>query len=73
MKEEDIAMDYRLAPTLDMPQLSSSELAGLQKAFPLYVKFPKSEWPLIRICEGNSPKANSLYKEMSQIYTGRFL
>ncbi|MEE9488033.1 MAG: radical SAM protein [Candidatus Brocadiales bacterium] len=73
LKEEDIAMDYRLAPTLDMPQLSSSELAGLQKAFPLYVKFPKSEWPLIRICEGNSPKADSLYKEMSQIYTGRFL
>jgi len=73
LKEEDIAKDYRLAPTLDMPQLSRSELAGLQRTFPMYVKFPKNEWPLIRICEGQGPEADRIYEEMSRIYTERFL
>lgn len=73
LKEEDIAKDYRLAPTLDLPQLSLKELEGLQRTFPLYVKFPKSEWPLIRICEGRGPEADKLYEEMARIYTERFL
>ncbi|MEE9584838.1 MAG: radical SAM protein [Candidatus Brocadiales bacterium] len=73
LKEEDIARDYRLAPTLDMPQLSMSELSGLQRTFPMYVKFPKSEWPLIRICEGQDPEADRVYEEMSHMYVKRFL
>ncbi len=73
LKEEDIAYDYRLAPTLDMPQLSRNELVGLHRAFPLYVRFSKSEWPLIRICEGNGSEAERLYKELSEVYTEKFL
>ncbi|MEE9514779.1 MAG: radical SAM protein [Candidatus Brocadiales bacterium] len=73
LKEEDIARDYRLAPSLNMPQLSMSELSGLQRTFPLYVKFSKSEWPLIRVCENMGPEAVRVYEEMSQIYTERHL
>ncbi|HHT9120297.1 MAG TPA: B12-binding domain-containing radical SAM protein [Candidatus Hypogeohydataceae bacterium YC41] len=73
LKEEDIANDYRLGPTLDMPQLSSNELAGLHKTFPLYVRFSKSEWPFIKACEGNGPEAESLYQELSKTYTEKFM
>lgn len=73
IKEEDIAQDYRLGPTLDMPQLSKGELIGLQRTFPLYVKFPRSQWPLIRVIEGNGPVADRLYKELSGVYVERFL
>jgi radical SAM superfamily enzyme YgiQ (UPF0313 family) len=73
LKEEDIANDYRLAPTLDMPQLSRKELIGLQRTFPLYVQLPKSEWPLIKICEGNGPQAEDLYRELSEVYIEKFM
>ncbi|HLA37045.1 MAG TPA: hypothetical protein VJZ02_01110, partial [Candidatus Brocadiales bacterium] len=73
LKEDDIANDYRLSPTLNMPQLTSKELTGLHRTFPLYVRFPKSEWPLIKICEGNGPQAESLYQELSNIYTEKFM
>lgn len=73
LKEEDIANDYRLGPTLDMPQLSSKELIGMQRTFPLYVRFPKSEWPIIKICEGNGPQAESLYQELSKVYIEKFM
>lgn len=39
----------------------------------LYVRFPKGEWPLIKICEGNGPQAESLYQELSNIYTEKFM
>lgn len=73
IKEEDIAQDYRLGPTIEMPQLSKAELIGLQRTFPLYVKFPKSQWPLLRICEGNGLEAERLYGELSRVYVERFL
>jgi radical SAM superfamily enzyme YgiQ (UPF0313 family) len=73
LKEEDIANDYRLSPTLDMPQLTRKELIGLHRTFPLYVRFPKSEWPLIKICEGNGPQAEGLYKELSKVYAEKFI
>jgi anaerobic magnesium-protoporphyrin IX monomethyl ester cyclase len=71
--EEDIARDYRLGPSMDMPQLGREELIGLHKTFPLYVKFPKSEWDNIRTCEGNTPEARKLYKEYSQRYVEQFM
>ncbi|MEE9201550.1 MAG: hypothetical protein V3V45_08905, partial [Candidatus Brocadiales bacterium] len=73
LKEEDLAEDYRLGPSLDMPQLSMSALSGLQRTFPLYVKFPRSEWPLIRVCEDQGPEADKVYEGLSQIYTNRYL
>ncbi len=73
LKEEDLAEDYRLGPSLDMPQLSMSALSGLQRTFPLYVKFPRSEWPLIRVCEDQGPEADKVYEGLSQIYTDRYL
>ncbi len=73
LKEDSIANDYRLAPTLDMPQLRRRELIGLHRAFPLYVRFPKCEWPLIKVCEGDGPQAENLYQELSKVYVEKFM
>ncbi|MCG3143217.1 MAG: hypothetical protein HONDAALG_00556 [Gammaproteobacteria bacterium] len=70
---EDIAMDYRLGPTMDMPQLRRRELIGLHRAFPLYVKFPKSEWDDIRICEGDGPEAEAAFNEYARRYVETYM
>ena len=53
MQKDAHAGDYRSETVLNMPQISRQELLRLQKTFPLYVRFPKSEWPRIEKCEGN--------------------
>ena len=67
------AGDYRSETVLNMPQISREELLGLQRTFPLYVRFPKSEWPKIKKCEGNGQEAEALYKELSREYTEKYL
>jgi radical SAM superfamily enzyme YgiQ (UPF0313 family) len=73
LRHDDIAGDYRLGPTMDMPQLRREELVGLHRTFPLYVKFPKSEWDAIRVCEANTPEGNALYAEYSRRYIDQFM
>ena len=73
IKDEDYAMDYRLGPSMDMPQMSAKELSGLHRAFPLYVKFPREEWDDIRRCEEDTPEGNALFKEYSERYVQEFM
>jgi len=73
MQKNAHAGDYRSETILNMPQISREELLGLQRTFPLYVRFPKSEWPKIKKCEGNGQEAETLYKELSREYTEKYL
>jgi radical SAM superfamily enzyme YgiQ (UPF0313 family) len=73
IKDDTIAEDYRLGPTMDMPQMSSRELRCLHRTFPLYVKFPESEWDGIRRCEEDTPEGNSLFAEYSERYVQEFM
>ena len=73
IEDEDIAKDYRLGPTMDMPQLSAKELVGLHRTFPLYVKFPESEWPQIRVTEQDTPEGDAAFKEYSERYVSQFI
>ncbi len=73
LAEDDIAMDYRLGPSMDMPQLSRRELRGLHRTFPLYVKFPRTEWERIRLCEQDTPEGQALYREYADRYVREFL
>ena len=73
MEKKSLAGDYRSETVLNMPQLSRNELLGLQRTFPLYVRFPKSEWPRIKKCEGNGAESEALYKELSDKYREEFL
>ena len=36
---------------LTMPQFTSQDIDGLMRTFMLYVRFPKEEWPRIRLAE----------------------
>jgi len=73
IEDEDIAMDYRLGPTMDMPQMSADELVGLHRTFPLYVKFPEDEWKHIAAAEKNTPEGNAAFKEYSERYVSEFM
>ena len=71
--DEDIAEDYRLGPSMDLPQLRREELIGLHRTFPLYVKFPKSEWKHIRLCEQDTPEGNAAFREYAERYVREFM
>ncbi len=73
MQKDAHAGDYRSETVLNMPQISREELLSLQKTFPLYVRFPKSEWTRIEKCEGNDQEAETLYEELSREYTEKYL
>jgi len=73
IRDDTIAEDYRLGPTMDMPQMSSRELTGLHRTFPLYVKFPEQEWDDIRRCEEDTPEGNRLFEEYSKRYVEQFM
>jgi len=73
LKDDDIAGDYRLGPSMRMPQISPDKLIGLHRTFPLYVKFPKSEWDTIRLAEQDTPSGNALFKELAQRYVKEFM
>ncbi|MAF95524.1 MAG: hypothetical protein CMM60_07200 [Rhodospirillaceae bacterium] len=73
IEDEDIALDYRLGPTMDMPQMSAEQLVGLHRTFPLYVKFPESEWKHIETAESDTPEGNAAFKEYSERYIREFM
>ncbi len=73
IEDEDIAMDYRLGPSMDMPQMSAEHLVGLHRTFPLYVKFPESEWKHIETAEKDTEEGNAAFKEYSERYVREFM
>ncbi|MDH5748878.1 MAG: B12-binding domain-containing radical SAM protein [Rhodospirillales bacterium] len=73
VEDDEIAMDYRLGPSMDMPQMSAKELVGIHRAFPLYVKFPEQEWKDIERAEHDTPEGNAIYKEYSERYVQEFM
>ena len=73
IKDETIAEDYRLGPTMNMPQMSGKELSGIHRTFPLYVKYPEEEWDDIRRCEDNTPEGNALFEEFGKRYVEEFM
>ncbi|MBT3304965.1 MAG: B12-binding domain-containing radical SAM protein [Alphaproteobacteria bacterium] len=73
IEDDEIAGDYRIGPTMDMPQMSAKELVGIHRTFPLYVKFPESEWKHIRLAEQDTPEGNAAFREYSDRYSEMFM
>lgn len=69
IKKDSIAGDYRFYAGLDQPQLTRQQVLGLQRTFPLYVKFPKDQWPKIREAEEN----DDVFKELRNIYLEKYV
>ena len=57
---------------LKMNSISYEELKGLQRTFPLYVRFPKSEWPKIRKAEKFNEESNRMYEKYQKIYREKY-
>ena len=55
------------------PYLSSSDIDQLMRVMPLYIYFPKSEWPKLKRAEINDDEGNKILQYYSDIYTKDFL
>jgi anaerobic magnesium-protoporphyrin IX monomethyl ester cyclase len=68
-----LAGDYRKETVLRMEHLGPAELLGLQRTFPLYVKFPRDRWEEIRQAEALTPEGDRLYERLAEEYRRRFM
>ena len=57
---------------LKMDSITYQELKGLQRAFPLYAKMPKSEFDKIRIAERFDTEGNRMFQQLRKVYYERF-
>ncbi len=57
---------------LDQPQLSRQEVLGLRRTFPLYVRLPEEEWPLIKRAEQDDEEGNRIYESLRRRYQETF-
>ncbi len=57
---------------LKMSSISYEELKGLQRALPLYVRFPKSEWPKIKRAEKFDNEGSRLFEEYKKTYQDKY-
>ncbi len=60
------------SPMLRMPQYPMEEIAGLQKCFVLYVKFPRSRWDEIRRAEAETPAGHRLYESLKEEFMATY-
>jgi len=57
---------------LNMNSISYEEIKGLQRTFPLYVRFPKSEWDKIKIAEKFDKEGNRMFGEFQESYRKKY-
>jgi len=57
---------------LNMPQLTSKEIDGLMRTFTSYVRFPKEEWPRIRMAEQDTEEGNKIFEEYRSKFIEQF-
>lgn len=63
-----IARVEYITPHLKSPYLAKDELQGLLKTFSMYIKVPKSLFPILRFCEQDTDEANQLLQELVKLY-----
>lgn len=68
ISDDDDSADIRRHSILRMPSLSREEISGLVRTFPLYVKFPKKDYALIRKAERLDAQGDKIFKELSARY-----
>jgi len=68
MSEHAYSADLAKESILNMPSMSREEIKGLLRTFPLYVKFPKKHYELIRKAERFDEDGNRMFKELSERY-----
>ena len=71
-RDAEIIQGLTDAVPLKMSSISYGELKGLQRTFPLYVRFPKSEWPEIKIAEKFDEEGNKMFEKYKKIYQEKY-
>lgn len=66
---EDVKTDSIMRRSvLNMPQFPATEIEGLVKTFPLYVKMPESYYSKIKIAEKSDEEGYKAYAELREIF-----
>ena len=58
---------------LNMPDLTKADIAGLLRTFSMYVRFPTSEWPKIKIAEKFDSDGNKMHAYLANEYKDRYV
>jgi radical SAM superfamily enzyme YgiQ (UPF0313 family) len=72
IEKESIAGDYRMDSGMNMPHFPQDEIKGLQRTFPLYVRFPKSRWKEIEQAEKFDDGGNEKFSALSKEYFAKY-
>lgn len=65
---DDFFQDY----VLDQPSFTREQVLGLFRTIPLYIKFPRSEYPGIKRAERLDGEGNRLFQEFQKSYRERY-
>ncbi len=57
---------------LRMPQFPQEEISKILKTFNMYVRFPKSRWPEIKMAEGDGPEARRIFNLLKDEFVEEF-
>ena len=57
---------------LDMPQFPRSEIGKIVKTFNMYVKFPRTRWPEIKMAEEDTTEGNRIYNKLKNEFVDLF-
>jgi|APSaa5957512535_1039671.scaffolds.fasta_scaffold49794_1 anaerobic magnesium-protoporphyrin IX monomethyl ester cyclase len=63
VEENHTPGSLNMTSPMDQPQLPAKEVQGLVRTFPMYVRFPKEHWPIIKKAEQDDDIYESLRKE----------
>jgi len=69
---EQISQTVSASSPLNQVHITSEEISALQKTFQLYIKFPESDFDMIRKCEESSEEGNRLLGELSSVYREKY-
>ena len=57
---------------MNLPTYTPDQLIGLKRTFAMYVRFPKSRWPEIRIAEQLTPEGDAMCRKLGEEFTATF-
>ena len=63
-----LAKTVMFGSVLKQPHITSEELRGLHRTFPLYIKLPESDFDLIRKAEKFDEEGNRMFEELSTVF-----
>ena len=70
--KDQLSVDLNIEPSLEMPSISKQELKGLHRTFPLYVRFPESDWPSIQRAETFDGEGDAIYSALGKEYREKY-